>query len=539
MSGEPPEKLIKIEENLKRPAEDQKNENPNKKLKTDFSFSIESRPIRKKFLIELTKQIKKIVKSEQNSCKILKFSSEWNLEEILHQISKLQIDKFKNLFIFIFEVDSFGLDENNKEGYNVNFQKIESALRKLSIIRPLILQITSKTEDNNRFYYNEENSEKLIKIDQNYQNQKDYNFPSFFCNFTQNNINNYLDKYPVEDILKMKDSILIIKFLKVFELSEDFLEDLIFGFAAKANKQQFLTALDCYYIDQSLLFNSEVQEIKILSTQFKDNKSYTSILLVAVKNMNEEVINCLIEHFTFLIQQIKFDHKVEISTRALLTKQINVLCDLLEFSVFPFPRNFKIDSINNDRLCQIANTRNNFHSRLMEQNVESGTDEISHLIDENLNLKTACDSNNHSIMFKALNKKKYDLYFYLKSIGFYAHEFKDYSEKIKHKGELNRVKRIAWKWEKRNFDKSLQYNSGPVLLLCLRSLIHNKKISSDQEKEYRRKIKEWYTCIYNTEFGPELLGVAAQCENLRILFDFECVSVSFFCRYVISLLIDF
>lgn len=525
MSGEQPEKFIKIEENLKRPDEDQNNENPNKKLKTDFSFSIESRQIRKKFLIELTKQIKKIVKSEQNSCKILKFSSEWNLEEILHQISKLQIDKFKNLFIFIFEADSFGLDENNKEVYNVNFQKIESALMKFSSTRPLILQITSKTENNNRFYYNEENSEKLINIDQNYQNQKDYNFPSFFCNFTQNNINNYLDDYPVEDILKMKDSILIIKFLKVFELSKYFVENIIFVFAETANKQQFLTALDCYYIDQALLFNSEVQEI--LRWCFEIKKSYTSILRIAVENKNEEVLNFLIEHCTFLIQELPFQEKIDISTHALLTNQINVLCDLLEFSVFPFPRNFKIDSINNDRLRQIANIRNNFHSRLMEQNIEAGTDEILHLIDENVTLKTACDSDNNSIMFKALNKKKYDLYFYLKSIGFNAHEFKDYSEKIEHEDELSRVKQIAWKWAQINFDKSLQYNIGPVLLLCLRSLIHNKKISSDEEKEYRRKIKEWYTCIYNKEFGPQLLGVAAQCENLRILFDFECVSVSF------------
>jgi len=69
-------------------------------------------------------------------------------------------------------------------------------------------------------------------------------------------------------------------------------------------------------------------------------------------------------------------------------------------------------------------------------------------------------------------------------------------------------------------------NQKSIMLLLNRSSIHNIEIDKNTENEYRKKFKEWYECIYATEFGKELIDIAAQCENLKLIFDFECPTVS-------------
>lgn len=62
-------------------------------------------PINQNFIITLTKNIKENINKEaKRTCKILKFSSSWNSDDILSKIYKFEPKYLPNLFIFIIEV---------------------------------------------------------------------------------------------------------------------------------------------------------------------------------------------------------------------------------------------------------------------------------------------------------------------------------------------------------------------------------------------------------------------------------------------------
>ena len=63
-------------------------------------------------------------------------------------------------------------------------------------------------------------------------------------------------------------------------------------------------------------------------------------------------------------------------------------------------------------------------------------------------------------------------------------------------------------------------------MLDLKTFIHNKDITEEHEAQYRQKIKKWFQDISNVKYCKELLDVVTQCENLKIIFDFESELVS-------------
>ncbi|KAL7013391.1 hypothetical protein ACKWTF_015369 [Chironomus riparius] len=55
----------------------------------------------------------------------------------------------------------------------------------------------------------------------------------------------------------------------------------------------------------------------------------------------------------------------------------------------------------------------------------------------------------------------------------------------------------------------------------MKTIIHKIDITKDQEAEYHQKIRNWLKDISKVKYCKELLDVVNQCENLKIIFDFE------------------
>ena len=72
-------------------------------------------------------------------------------------------------------------------------------------------------------------------------------------------------------------------------------------------------------------------------------------------------------------------------------------------------------------------------------------------------------------------------------------------------------------------DEALRQSNRTVSILCHKSLIHNRKVKKENEIKYRQHIKQWFEDIY--KIAQAMLDVAASCENLVIVFDFESIFV--------------
>ena len=60
----------------------------------------------------------------------------------------------------------------------------------------------------------------------------------------------------------------------------------------------------------------------------------------------------------------------------------------------------------------------------------------------------------------------------------------------------------------------------------MKTIIHKKNITKEQEAEYHQKIQTWIEEISKVKYFKELLNVVTQCDNLKIIFDFESELVS-------------
>ena len=243
-----------------------------------------------------------------------------------------------------------------------------------------------------------------------------------------------------------------------------------------------------------------------------------SVLKFATANRNFEFAKFIISNYSYLIQQLSFDGQVKISTNLYNADEFDLLCDLIEFSDYPFPNEFDKESCINDRLKNISTERVKFHDAILTGNLN----EIDNFIENNENLKYVYDCNNMSAMKKALSSKQFKVYFHLKSGGFQAIHF---SEEIDN-NDMKKAEAEAIKQRLRNVKNSLKNIEIPVLMLIARSKIHNIKYNKKNEKEYRQKIKEWFKAIFKVKWGDWILKTACQCEELEIFFDFQSDSVS-------------
>lgn len=540
MSLEESEIFESLDLSLKRPAHEFDGENSKKIFKKSHLKSIltsDDFEVNKEFVIRITKHEDKIEKKLQRMCKILVFSSDWEFSTILLILAGLNANNYSNLFIFIIESINFDTFDQLSEKLN----SLQKFLLNFCQNRPMILQIKFKSEPDTRFYFKNEGSQNfncLTEPDELPENIHD--FPTFFWSLMTIGTNIY-DNLSTKDLLR-KDS-LWLRLLMTLNLPKPKLAGLIVESASKGSVDDFKASLDIPFGALHQPFNRNALEYLTCnftenesssdssdtdksdsdsSTESKKSASKSSILLMAIENSNIEVANYLIKCYSDLIQQLPFDHQIQVSTVAYKNKQFDLLCDLIEFADFPFSTNIKQDSVNHKRLKKIIEVRNKFHENIVSKNFK----EISNFINNNTNLKFAYDASNQSAIFKAINMKKYAVYFYLKSFGLKTHDSKDYKDFIKDEKILEKAIQVAWKQTRKNVVDSLSCDFKPVMLLLTRSYIHNKNISKQAEIEYRKKIKNWYKSIYDIEFGAQLLGVASQCKNLRIIFDFECSTVS-------------
>jgi len=509
-----------------------------------------------KFILNLQKGSKNVSCEVKNSCKILHFSSEWNFEDVLSTIDGLNPKDYPQLFIFIIEASYSCFLKSEKTSSeplkkkmktsNEGIEKMKENLLKFGLFRPLILELTSQDSNKTEFYYKNENMTRFTAID---QIQKDV---IKIIDFSNGNLVNF------EFFREIKNPTIILKFLRTLKLQEEAITRMILNATKTCTLTEFLTLLDTpfegehsilSFESQGILSNTLNQEAlqlaednhtlpNVLNFNYSVssamdfecdlgnsaiNGSHTSlsVLLVAVEHKNKDVIDYLITYWTHLIQQLPFEHQVKISTAAYETNQLDVLCDLLDIADFPFPNEFKVDSVDHDRLSKIISQRSDFKAAIEVENFQK----LEEFISQNLSLKIVYNTNNKSAINHAIDLKKSKVYLFFVSAGFQPTEAFNIQELLNQE-EFANFKNQIKQQEMENISSALQDKNKSVMLLSTRSLIHNRRIKNKTEAEYRLKIKQWFEDINKLNFGPELLNVAASCEDLKIIFNFESATVS-------------
>jgi len=309
--------------------------------------------------------------------------------------------------------------------------------------------------------------------------------------------------------------------LRTLTLSEAFFGSLILDVASEYTKAEFLATLDSPFDSNGRVLSIRAQQyISDVFSDDDDPENDDSVLLRSIKNRNTEVADYLITYWAHLIQQLPFDHQVRISTASFETCQLDVLCDLLDIADYPFPEGFKVDSVVHARLSKITADRVDFKALIETENYNK----INKFIADNSRLKFIYNHNNNSALTEAINLKKFAVFYYLKSLGCRGENCQDVLQKLSQEEKEQAVKQATTQ-RKANIKNAKTNINNSILMLSTRSLIHNSKISKEQDTEYRKKIIKWYEDI--RIITPELIDVAASCEHLKIIFDFESDSVSF------------
>ncbi|CAG9800736.1 unnamed protein product [Chironomus riparius] len=515
--------------------------------------------VNENFLIELSKNNNKLANREvKESCKLISFSSELTADDILVAIDKLDSRQYPNLFIFIIHAESIQfskIKKRKKDRRNKLANFFKELVLKFSKSRSLILQLTSKIEKITKFYYKTANATQFSTID---QHQKDFdklrNFPTFLSSFLEKK-NQSFDYEIIEKLSNVQELPLTLKFIRIFNLSEKFWLKIISEVSKNGSKAQLLAALDASFKDEGRIltiesesylsstfnefqaaneqlseinhFQQESEKINLSSQSLIDgepidNPFETSILHKALENNNKEIIEYLVSHCTHLIQQLPYRQQLKISTEAFSTNKLDILCDLVEICDFPFPDNYNFDdgTVVDEKLRKITKNRIEFQRAIILGDYE----QIDEFLDNNSSLRIVYNPVNDSAMYHAVKKLQFPVYFYLKSFGFVATEFNSLQD-ILNESELAAAKKSAGQQRKRNVSNSLSDDQKSINLLYTKSFIHNRKISKEQEIEYRKKIRKWYEDIHNVKFGAEVLKVVASCEELKVIFDFESFSV--------------
>ncbi|XP_070506054.1 uncharacterized protein [Chironomus tepperi] len=448
-------------------------------------------------VLKLQNETQKIIKEVKDTCKILHFSPEWMFEEVLSTIKRLDPKKYPQLFIFVINVA-----KNKKK----SSAKIRQNLLKFGTNRPLILQLTSDDKNVSKMYYKQEDSNQFIDIDQDQQESK--NLSSLLHLIKVKNAN-YFKNSVLNALSKFQNRSLALRLLQTLKLPNKFFARLLLTIAKKSTKSEFIAALDSPF-DGRMLSNRSQKHIAL-------SENDDSVLFRAVQNKNKEVIKYLINDCTHLIQLLPHDHQVKISTAAFETEQLDVLCELLDYADFPFPKNFKVESVGHEKLCDIIAKRADFKASIEAENYEK----IDGYIDKNL--KFFYSPSNFSALKEALNLKKYAVFYYLKSLGFKGENCYAFIKKMDSKEEKSEAIRIATNQRIKNINQSLPNIHKSVHKLYAQSTIHYRQINEEQKVEYSKKIMKWFMDIYNV--SPQLINVAASCDRLKIIFDFESDNV--------------
>ncbi|XP_070508155.1 uncharacterized protein [Chironomus tepperi] len=280
----------------------------------------------------------------------------------------------------------------------------------------------------------------------------------------------------------IKDSFLILRFLRTLNFNEEFFTTLILKYAAIGSKADFQAAVDSPFEETDRKLSTESQ--RILSTIFNGSSSddddaeassshSNSVLLTAVEHKNKDVISYLTFYWFNLIQKLPFDHQVRISTVAFETDQLDVLCDLLDYADFPFPEYFKYDENQvHERLHEIIKFRAELKTTMLEGHYE----DLEDMIMKNSKLKIIYSINNNSLLQETVNANKLGLYYFLIIIGLKGDDCSDLIDNLSEKEKQQAMKK-ATKMRNDSFKCALPNSQQSVINLCIKSLIHNTTIS--------------------------------------------------------------
>lgn len=439
---------------------------------------------------------------QQISDKAMKIIPTFSFSEVITSLTNInsKYENFPSLFVFIIQTN------NLKSSDKPNLKDISTCLNNFTKSRPLILKISSKNAVSSEFYLKEIRVNNFISIDVN-QNDPD-NF-EILLNIFMDQTKDCFDDETIWRILRSKNSTMFLKFLQNWDFYEDPFQKLILKCASNGTLDQFLAVLGGSY-----KFLNENAQFWI-STTFNE----TSILNEAIKNEKENVVNYLISRCTHLIQQLPFDDRAIISSNLNNAKKYKTLCNLLEISDFPFPKDFETSNITDKRLKDIMDERRNFHDAISTKNF----DEVKKFVNKNYCLKLVYNHQNETSIFTAFNSKNYDVLTYLQSLGFSAEEKEncDYFST-----EIKQLREAMNSQTQKNANAARPDEKRTVYYLMARSFIHNRMLNKQKESAHRAKIKKWYEIIYDIPLCCKFLDVASQCKDLKIIFDFESENVS-------------
>lgn len=467
-----------------------------------------TRKMKEEYFGVYSKSSNNIEIESKKECRMIWFPSNSTLNEITKTISSLKRNIFQNLFVISFDIDNVLESMSNEIEENEVICAVEEAFQPFGNERPKMLVL--RKEIGSKFFLGHEKltesndiSSVLLKFEAN--------DPQNFDDITMQEIFNFHNSY----------SSTILRYIKSFKIADEFHEALIKHCVIKGTVDNLLAILGSPLESEERVISESTE--KILSNT--NDLGNSSVLQEAIKYKNEEIINYLISNCTHLIQELPLKHRIEISTLAFVAEQYKILCDLLEYSDFPFPKNLKDSPLTDKKLREIVNERLEFHLAIIDANFEK----ISNFITTRFtNLKLVFNSNNETALSSAISSKQFKVYGHLKSLGFEAEEFhtNDEINELLTAKDLKDFKQVTRDQSEENVKNARWNKESHLHLLITRSLIHNRMIVRQDEESYRLKIKKWFESINRNEICSKFLNLASQCINLRLIFDFKSKSVS-------------
>lgn len=444
----------------------------------------------------------------ENECKIVKIAAKDDLSDILQKFANLTFKNFPKWFILMIEAENFGFNGANLQQLESNINNLVQLLNIGLNYRPMIIQLTSKCENVTKFLLKEQHLEiieyptKFVKVE---------NFSTFFWNFLHrvNDENFGWSSFTIDDsFLKIKDAYLMIRFLQIFISPDNYWNHVAIQCAKNGSLQQLLAIFDDPFENHVKNLNIDAQR---LVSEISPNSNSKSIISIALENSNDEILCYLINNCTHLIQLLPFDHQIQLSTKVYMDRRFQNLCDLLVIADFPFPENFNKDDVSDQKLAQICDKRQLFFEAIENEDLNL----INDFTNGNQDSKIVYNFINNSALKHAIVSKKVNIYIYLKyELGFRAAQSDNIDENLFSDLYKEQITRL-------NICNSLAEEKS-VLRLVVKSFIYNRNIDKETEQKYRQYIKRWYQEINICEVGSQLINVVAQCEDLKIIFDFEC-----------------
>lgn len=74
--------------------------------------------------------------------------------------------------------------------------------------------------------------------------------------------------------------------------------------------------------------------------------------------------------------------------------------------------------------------------------------------------------------------------------------------------------------------ENIEVNETSISQFLAKTIINSKNVSQEQETQYRQEIQKLFKDVRKVKYCKELLDVVTQCDNLKIVFDFESELVS-------------